>query len=711
MNRYMSYQYSNNNFSYATPTISSAPSASSGRINRPDSNMTTMYTSKTGVASAGSQYDTPTSYRFRSTALQANARSQGSDTSEASRYGANKLPWFSSLASSSRYPSTATTKSSQVGPRGRLHQELSTTQNFNRHHDKSTAALSSTISGRSLFDYSGPRTAINTPASRIYDGQLRRTVTAKFNRTLADQPSSSGISPPSASSSEVTATGFPVESEASDGAKGTRRSNETTAIDADKIANQCADNTTKPQATAAETSKSSSKPFRSHSLKLRASYTNILDQLTSTTLAKLRLGGGGHESTANSLSSTPHNSLQSSLFGGRNNSTRHHVNNHATGSSLANAKPVLDVVPDEPELEETFTTSGSKDQSPNHPDYHQDHSRTITNERLCHLETPLNLLTSTKSNNDVCSMTTVSPNSSSSGLSSSGIACGSSGAGGCASSTSHSSTSLVQTTSSANTNPKHMSNYSGPSNGAANKIKNIDDSGRSDDDDDEGQVCGGVACRQSNRSLRRSSRASSRDQDTLVSPVDRRLIYLDRELGIDKNNLVHRDNIAKTGAILAELERFEDSSDQIEPSASLDSERTDEKSKLPPTKELVNESELILKPKQAAEKPAISGTSNIASTSNRHKEHASGGGSNKANTSKAGEQLKLLSDVGLIVTNEIRRDESEDGEELANYADVEDYHEADEVISEAADNDGAEPYDNLVSFWSPIERFAGPKLA
>lgn len=98
-------------------------------------------------------------------------------------------------------------------------------------------------------------------------------------------------------------------------------------------------------------------------------------------------------------------------------------------------------------------------------------------------------------------------------------------------------------------------------------------------------------------------------QHTLVSPVTRRLEYLNKELGPDNNTLVSRDNLIKAGAILADLEKFDDDDDDESVSDILsesDEELSlidkhsselsgDNKKRNPVEKVAMNESELVLK--------------------------------------------------------------------------------------------------------------------
>lgn len=118
-------------------------------------------------------------------------------------------------------------------------------------------------------------------------------------------------------------------------------------------------------------------------------------------------------------------------------------------------------------------------------------------------------------------------------------------------------------------------------------------------------------------------------QHTLVSPVTRRIKILNNELGTNNNTLVSRDNLLKAGAILADLEKFEDEIDDNGAESDILSETSednnsdqdnneDEKDKKKPYNDnmvpktmsqvnnntapkiggvAINESELVLKPR------------------------------------------------------------------------------------------------------------------
>lgn len=694
MNRYMSYQYSNNNFSYASPASTTTPVAASSIASRRD-------TSTTASLNSSSQYISA-SGRFKP--AQSAAGLQQSNKLSTSGYKSSRLPWSSSLASNSRYPSSTLTRTN--------FQDSSTTsqaQTQLNKHDKATAAISSTISGRSLFDYSGPRTAINTPASRIYDGQLRRTVTARYSRVTDPIGVSGGGT-----------SGVPLISSTKNSDEPELKQKQTGAKkDADKTSSlrnltptktQSLDKTSNGIAQTDTCQKSSNgfaKPLRSHSLKLRTSYTNILDQLTSTTLAKLRLGGGGSggdvktaAASSPSTSSTPNSSSQSSLFGGRT-STNRPINNHGSTAAAPGKPNRLDVVPDEPE-EETEETPFASNNSGRAIHYTQ--SERYPTERLLHLKAPTPPPAIHKTNCDISyNVTTVSPNSSSSGLSSSGIACSSSGAGGCGdhsgggggSSPAHSSLSSYRAAVTSPP-PKHRTppteiKIVGHD---ASCSEHTNDSGHSDDDDDQ------VDDDDDNSSepLSHPSRASSKDQDTLVSPVNRRLSYLNKELGFDKNNLACRDNLAKTGAILAELDKFDEDSDQIERSASvelvvtngIDQENQGGGGLLPAaataSSNQVNESELVLKPK-----PTLTGTRGVELKQQKDTLNASAFEwyDQQAPTR---DKIKPNSSANQVLDgpksgNSSMLEERTEDDEAANYADGEDYDDDD---NDDDDNDDDE---------------------
>lgn len=108
------------------------------------------------------------------------------------------------------------------------------------------------------------------------------------------------------------------------------------------------------------------------------------------------------------------------------------------------------------------------------------------------------------------------------------------------------------------------------------------------------------------------SDGSSLCEERDSSPVARKISYLNKGLGRDDNNLETRDNLAKTGAILAELEKFdEDSTNEhcssvvggvndddslVERKAACDMDKVDNREKDGSAK--VNESELVLEPKR-----------------------------------------------------------------------------------------------------------------
>lgn len=108
------------------------------------------------------------------------------------------------------------------------------------------------------------------------------------------------------------------------------------------------------------------------------------------------------------------------------------------------------------------------------------------------------------------------------------------------------------------------------------------------------------------------------EQQTIISPVDRKISYLDNELGPDKNNSASRDQLFEAGQILAELKELDDtgacgiSSDINKAALSyLDTDDIGKTSKL--TDEVIsllsnppiNESELVLKPRASRREPII----------------------------------------------------------------------------------------------------------
>ena len=470
MNRYMSYQYSNNNFAYDLQPVPSS------RFTRATTTTTATTTNSPVLANKPSMMTTTTTHQNQASKYQS------------SKYKSSELPWSSSLASSSRYPARGQTTTG-----GGSYVPAAET-NFKY----SNSAISSTLNGRSLFDYSSPRTAINTPASRIYDGQLRRTVTARYHRTI--EPFSGGPSSRPASNQSETATSSnqrPIASNQSN--RSTESTRAATTISALK------DATTTTTTTTTNNNNSGKSPFRSSSLKLRTSYTHILDQLTSTTLAKLRLGpssSNGHK------------------------------------ANVVQAKrPPLNVVPDEPEPEEAVASVGMERQSH-------------------HLAAPARTTTVAATTSGP---TTTSPGSSSSGLSSSGQP----GASPTSSASSRPAHSPARPIKISNTVTGFGGQLLGPSKCSEDpeELKNIDsghsngDSGEDyDSDDDEGDA---------SDETEDEDEDEDEEQHTLVSPVTRRIEYLSKELGPSRNNLACRDNLVKTGAILAELDKFEEDSDNM----------------------------------------------------------------------------------------------------------------------------------------------------
>lgn len=482
----MSYQYSNNNFAYSSPTT------------------TTKNASNNKTLASGRAYE---SSLFPSMAsASGNKYGQYPSTTTSRGYKSNELPWSSSLASSSRYPVVAT-KSLGGSASGAGNIFLS---KISRPSDRVT---STTISGRSLFDYPAPRTALNTPTSRIYDGQLRRTVTTKYTHNRYE-PSNRQ---PTSTATAATAT--------------TRQQQSTKVAPKQNSASKSPSKSSGISSTSGSSQSSSSltKPFRSSSLKLRASYTSILDQLTSTTLAKLKLGGNSGSSR------TPTNSV--------------------THNRITNTRcPALAIVPDEPEAEENASRL-------NGGDGHK------------------------------LSESAASPGSSSSGLSSAGLT---SGVSPTLSSSCYSTNS--PTSSSNLTQPVTTSQYK------LHISSNEDDSANISHEDPESGID---------------------EQDTLVSfTVAKQTINESSDDETMDAIQVSKDNLIKTRAILAELETFDDESTSklsysIETSSIDDdddeSDHDESNSNLSHQEhpiiqsQLINESELILKPSKTTYPAAFDG--------------------------------------------------------------------------------------------------------
>lgn len=609
MNRYMSYQYSNTNFSYAAPASSSSSSskvaigssqggasASSRRANL-NPNQAGSMTSNEYLMTNG-RYG---SSRYKSTYEPTLAHAKSSPSNRLhtnTSYKPSQLPWSSSLASSSRYPKVPSSSSATNATRANDVSGGLPSKRYTASYGKAAAAISSTISGRSLFDYSSPRTAINTPASRIYDGQLRRTVTARYTRAPPTDPIASSISSSSGSSSSTLCSSRRESTSKLNGSLNETKTSEATPTKETgkeahnkqvepKLVNPEAskqpednkpsklDAASRVKATEDSSTKSSSsftKPFRSHSLKLRTSYSNILDQLS-----KLRLGSSSSSSTSSNNSLTKNSSDTKSSAVVQQNSISRAV------------RPVLEMVPDEPESEHEEAEAEEEETQRVISLTHGHPTQTATRPAL--------MMASSSGDS--------SSSSSSSGLSSPGIGCngGGSGTGNCnASSSTYSLFSSYQVarspvhSHSINKSQQHDSGHSndgslvGSSNGQAaaeEEAQQSTPSSLSDDDADEDDAS---------------------KEDTLVSPVNRRLSYLDKQLGAERINLACRDNLATTGAILAELEKFdEDSSDQLSlnHTAKSDDEELDKvvdigtiSSNHP--KMQCNESELILRPKAHA---------------------------------------------------------------------------------------------------------------
>lgn len=535
MNRYASYQYSNNNFSYSSPFS--------------DSSSKPKQTTSAYLDSISNKYPATSSRSYKS----------------------SELPWTSRLASINRYPlsrssrpASSTSSSTDTSTSSSLLNPSTGYSNGTSYRPSERArdsVISTTLSGRSLFDYSSPKTAINTPSSRIYDGQLRRTATTRFVRDRPELNYASGQSKkldnntPSVTSSSISST---YTSSTGDNKTGKISSGQSCIA----------------------------KPFRSSSLKLRASYTNILDQLTTTTLAKLKLGSSSNQTQKSTTFSRP-TQLEEQVVGwARNRDSR-----TSTRLDQRLMQPALEVVRDEPEGEAAATCLNVK-----------------------HFYPTLKLATDS-------SLGATSPESSSSGLSSGGPVD--------EANSPNSTSSLKQ----ARFSPP-LSSDKDPSKSKllSDELKNMEDSGHSngdstnedlsseedesestaeddddedvvdDDDDDEDDV----------------DEDEDEEQQTIISPVDRKISYLDEELG----HSVSRDQLFETGPILADSKELDNTGDCGISSdiskAALSCSNTDKStdidkntSKLtedvisllsnPP----INESELVLKPRANRREPII----------------------------------------------------------------------------------------------------------
>lgn len=423
--------------------------------------------------------------------------------------------------------------------------------------------LSTTLSGRSLFDYSTAKTAINTPSSRIYDGQLRRTATTRFVRDKLEI----NYSPKEQAAKKL---------DSNNNTSSTVLSNNISPTYSGSHNNDNHDNDKNSKLSSGQSC--IAKPFRSSSLKLRASYTNILDQLTSTTFAKLKLGSSANNTGSNRSSQVHERSIGVS---------RHRDNLTSTRSGDSRSiQPTLAVVRDEPEAEAAAT-------------------RLDADKRLY---PPIKLSTDS-------SLTATSPDSSSSGLSSGGIV----GEVHSPSSTSSSSVSSKQgeysppvnkeLPSGKLSNSQHVELKSMEDSGHSNGDSTIEDlsseeeeSESSTEDDNDDNVDG-------DGQIEDIDQDDDEEQQTIISPVDRKLLYLDKELGLNKNTPASRDQLYEAGLILAELKELDSTqdcemvSDNVLPGDTLlldpenCSSQLDIESILKPSNSAINESELILKPR------------------------------------------------------------------------------------------------------------------
>lgn len=595
MNRYMSYQYQSNNFSCGNTNNSHnyhQPSKTTSLSQKSSANY--------GARSQANYSSGLNSSSMLSTSRANNKYSPSSNInanySSSSTYKSCELPWSSSLASTSKYPLVNGTskQNNSTSSASSYNNNNSIYDNNSRYYSSSTrnndpqasaTVTSSTISGRSLFEYSSPRTAINTPASRIYDGQLRRTATARYTRVtdFCENNNKEELKNLTTTTTKQIYANRINSSENND-----KNISEKSCLYKPAKNVDSSSSATLPKAALATTSEDSqttgnhlgagqscvAKPFRSSSLKLRASYTNILDQLTSTTLAKLRLSSSNNRPSQDKDNKSEQQQQQQQKHS-------RSVFRHLT------RQPVfLDVVADEPEAE-------AKAEACNQVE---------SNTNLNKLSVP----TVNLNNNKAKDLTSIkqkrsSPTSSSSGLSSAGIAGVSPTSSSSSSTTSSSSSSFSnvsfekQQDKLDNNNPTIMliNNLNDSGN---NSLKNnsVKDSKVSGDDDDESTDDYISSSENENGSTNNNSLEEEEQTRTLVSPVTRRLKYLNKELGADKNNLVSRDNLIKTGVILSELKTTFDDDDDDDNNSSESSQLSQESDILMPSN--VNESELVIKP-------------------------------------------------------------------------------------------------------------------
>lgn len=375
----------------------------------------------------------------------------------------------------------------------------------------SSTATSALISGRSLFDYAAPRTALNTPASRIYDGQLRRTVTARYVR---NEPSISAINRrepnyDQARLKPITSAGSAMSN---NGYKGTKLSQPTTL-----------QVTTESKKVAVESKPiTASQHLRSKSLKLRTSYGNILDHIASATFARLRLGSIGQNShTSTPVAST--NDLKEKQLKQQNRQTTY-------------KQPTLEVVPDalETELEEPKNCLSSNCQRV---------GLTLATDHL------------TSKITDASSSAT-SPGSSSSGLSSSGLGLV------CSSPTSSAPRSPVIARSTIGCQPNQLK---------STDLRAIDSA--DDDSNNDSANCEYIGASEGSDESEGYNNEDEEQKTLISSGITRQNGHsVDEEAIFDPEEPVVRDNLLKTGAILAELDDFEENQalDQYSTDASCD---------------------------------------------------------------------------------------------------------------------------------------------
>lgn len=456
--------------------------------------------------------------------------------STGSKYQPSEMPWSSLLASASRYPVYSKTSSQSKAQNSSSNSintantiKLSSTSTTNasnqiylrsgrplpdnnssytatrrpaaipaRYEPKSlssTTATSAYISGRSLFDYAAPRTALNTPASRIYDGQLRRTVTAKYIRN--EPPLVVNKKEPAQDQAyfkSPTATNLSLNSKAT----------KSSQPDAKQVLPESRKGNVENKAITA------SQHLRSKSLKLRTSYGNILDQIASATFARLRLGSSQNSHTSTPVSST-------------NDLKEKQLKQQHRQSNLK--QPALEVVPDVPEAESDALRVGPVSERARCPEL----ELAIANDYLTSKVTG-------------ASSSATSPGSSSSGLSSSGVGLV------CSSPTSSTARSPVLARSTVGClASRHKST----------ELRAIDSA---DDESNNDSANCGCSSGASESAESEENVNEDEEQKTLMSPVAANQNF---DLNNDEANLNPeepkvRDNLLKTGAILAELDDFDE---------------------------------------------------------------------------------------------------------------------------------------------------------